>query len=324
MVVENGACKIENVDPDAPQQFHEFDGFLTGEIFGDGSGLNGRWPKLRRCGWGVAKVDRNGILQYAIYGPLPGEYDQQVLVAELWALRMTLAHGIAPITFYSDNSAVVKGIRYGKCWCLHHSRNHVELLKEVWQFIEDLGGIGTLGVTVLKVKAHATRAERAEMGEYKCAANNLLTVLRNLAPSSIAFQLGRLSITRSNLIAYKVSSVATPGSCMIHKTLSIQKLDSSKRLELTWEKLPQLELFEVCPPVFNDVVDDNIAKATALGHKVIDRGTYCFCNHCGSFVVSRWKRSMLLNPKGCDTTKVNQGSLNRLRDGGHPQTGKPI
>ena len=58
-----------------------------GRWFGDASGSWCRDPRIARVGFGLLKMDANGIVTYVLYGPVVG-MDQTTPVGELWALLL--------------------------------------------------------------------------------------------------------------------------------------------------------------------------------------------------------------------------------------------
>ena len=64
---------------------------LDVHVFGDGSGLHGRYARFRRCGWGLCSLDSNYKEIARMHGPLPTLF-QSVPAAELYIFDGVALH----------------------------------------------------------------------------------------------------------------------------------------------------------------------------------------------------------------------------------------
>ena len=128
---------------------------LTGDVFIDGSVLGGCRKGHERAGWAAVKVDGTGLVTGGIYGTCPDHFPTS-LRAELWGVLQALRHAHLPIRLFVDNAGVVNGYARGRGWCCDSSRSACDLWRLIWSKVGDLGGEG---VTILKVKGHATDAD---------------------------------------------------------------------------------------------------------------------------------------------------------------------
>eukprot|EP00972_Heterocapsa_arctica_P087454 12897507-Heterocapsa_arctica.AAC.1 len=76
-----------------------------------------------------------------MYGSLPGD-DQTVPRAELYSLRAVLPMVIPPAAMWMDHANHVNAILKGRRWCCNPLKPNVDLLKTIWDSIDDIGGIG--------------------------------------------------------------------------------------------------------------------------------------------------------------------------------------
>ena len=112
------------------------------------------WKEATRAGWGVAQITEDGHLQYACYGPLPGP-TQTVPRAELHACCMALRMSVGPLTIHTDHKPIVDGLLRAKDWATDGSRVNADLWRELWQLLEDKGGLED-DLQIKWVKAHQT------------------------------------------------------------------------------------------------------------------------------------------------------------------------
>ena len=142
---------------------------FRGYAFGDGSGVNPRSYRTRRCGWAVASEivrfhpkpamgegDSGALV--ATYGALPGAI-QEVPIAELYAFMVAMTYampdGEGCFSFYTDCLWVVNSYKNGAASCT--AANHVgaALWTKVYRLIDDRFP-NRSQVRVLKVKAHTS------------------------------------------------------------------------------------------------------------------------------------------------------------------------
>ena len=90
------------------------DAGFCGHVFLDGSGYMPTEPRLRRCGWAVVLLLRDGKwdMERVIYGPLP-EKPQTVPHSEHYALALAIDRIVGDTTIYTDCQSVVDYDRLG-------------------------------------------------------------------------------------------------------------------------------------------------------------------------------------------------------------------
>ncbi|CAK0871083.1 unnamed protein product, partial [Prorocentrum cordatum] len=149
-----------------------FDGFVTGDVYTDGSLLYGSYAALRRGGWAFVQLTPDMQLRFACYGPQPGaQWQQAIFRSELEAVRRVLEVACPPLTIWTDCQSILDGFARGPAWVERPSTMHSETWSRCWALIAENGGIGPRGIRFQKVKAHATRAQRQVMGLSQFAGN---------------------------------------------------------------------------------------------------------------------------------------------------------
>ena len=128
---------------------------FTGNVYSDGSVIGGCRRGDERRGWAAVCIDEQGKVRFGIYGTCPDHFPTS-LRAELWALLQVLRHSCPPVTIWIDNAGVVAGFGKGGQWCVAACRPAADLWALIWDKVDDLGGSG---ISVAKVKAHATEAD---------------------------------------------------------------------------------------------------------------------------------------------------------------------
>ena len=125
-----------------------------GKFYIDGSGLEPQLPELRRCGWAVVMCDDHGNLLRAVYGPLPGCW-QDVGRAELFALVMlAICVGAAMADVATDCIAVFTGWGLGPATSSQRSA-----MGTLWRRLQfELLRVDGVSLQVRKVKAHTGAA----------------------------------------------------------------------------------------------------------------------------------------------------------------------
>ena len=141
---------------------------LSGDLCGDGSGMNVTVAEFRRCGWAVCQVmhqgDGYGTVVASIHGALPG-FEQEVPRAELYGLYKALTLGLAPIHYHTDCKFVSDGFCAGPAGTTRGCHMFADLWRLVWAAVEDIGLIGADGVPQVRVswiKGHSSRKAVAE------------------------------------------------------------------------------------------------------------------------------------------------------------------
>ncbi|CAK0853963.1 unnamed protein product [Prorocentrum cordatum] len=142
-----------------------FDGLVHGGIYTDGSLLYGAYPALRRGGWAVVKLDSENTMEFALFGPLEGsQHDQSIYKSELMAVLQALRRAVPPVRVFSDCQSVIDGFARGPEWAARADTTHQEVWQECWRLVQENGGTGEQGISFCKVRAHATRAQKASIG----------------------------------------------------------------------------------------------------------------------------------------------------------------
>ena len=126
-----------------------------GTYFGDGSGgAYARYPSLRRCGVGVAKVSAAAndkiVFNFGIFLSLPGCV-QTVPRSEAYALLAVLIHVTngATVEFITDSDLLRKGFAAGSANA--HLHKNSDIYHDIYQCIEEK----SLSVTVLWMPSHS-------------------------------------------------------------------------------------------------------------------------------------------------------------------------
>ena len=130
---------------------------FTGNVFSDGSLRGGCRRGDERGEWAAVCVTDQGDVIFGAYGTCPDHFLSS-LRAELWALLQVLRHARPPVTAWVDNAGVVDGFGKGRVWCVAACRPAADLWRLVWDKADDLGNEG---ISVVKVKGHATDADVA-------------------------------------------------------------------------------------------------------------------------------------------------------------------
>ena len=132
----------------------------TAHVFVDGSGgPNSSFPKLRRCGWGVAQCEKQHldgafVPVEAMYGPLPGEA-QTVPRAEVLAAAVAIEFWQrSHITVYSDHKPLLDIVhnRPVEKWSFGEN-------SDLWTRLQQAYIAHPHGVSFRKVKSHCTNTD---------------------------------------------------------------------------------------------------------------------------------------------------------------------
>jgi hypothetical protein len=134
--------------------------WASGTYYGDASGgEHTEYPKLRRVGVGLAKIDQHGKLLFGIKSNVPGTV-QTVSRGELYALALLVDHAIPGATydFVTDNDGVFKVFNKGPLNC--QSSSNVDLFKKIFKIISDKG----LVVSVRWMPSHTDSVSQLPAG----------------------------------------------------------------------------------------------------------------------------------------------------------------
>ncbi|CAK0905615.1 unnamed protein product [Prorocentrum cordatum] len=118
----------------------ECDGPVTGDVYADGSLLNGAHAALRRGGWCFAQLTEKNELKHAVYGPRPGGHE---LVSVLRIFQVAFP----PIHAWPDCRAILGGFARGPAWAVHPATLRSDLRRERWERIAEHGGVGPRGIS---------------------------------------------------------------------------------------------------------------------------------------------------------------------------------
>ena len=73
--------------------------------------------------------------------------------SELAALLHALRYSLPPLVAVTDSSFVVKGLsEHGRERTTHHGYAWADLWKQAWRLLDDFGGLGPGGLTIVKVR----------------------------------------------------------------------------------------------------------------------------------------------------------------------------
>ena len=143
-------------------------GGLTGDLCGDGSGLNVQVAKFRRCGWAVCQVahvgDGPGTVTACVFGALPGTI-QEVPKAELYAFYKALQIAIPPIHYHTDCKFVSDGFAGGPAATTMGHHEFADLWRLVWAKVADIGLKDAEGCPLIRVswiKGHTSEKAVAQ------------------------------------------------------------------------------------------------------------------------------------------------------------------
>ena len=143
------------------------DSCFGGKLFVDGSLLSKHGAQGGQAGWAVVQVDEaTHQLVCAAHGAMPVSLPVQrrIMRAELWALLQALSLSEPGASFISDCAAVLRGIERGEKWCTAGRRPHADVWREIWRLFRGSGQEAQVD-SVLKCKAHLTKAERAKLND---------------------------------------------------------------------------------------------------------------------------------------------------------------
>ena len=139
------------------------DPFINTELFADGCCYEAG-TSLAMAGSGVIELPPGpegadpgkGSCVKALGAPVPGPI-QSIDGAELLSLYAILRHSLPPITAHFDADYVVKGLlERGRAETTSYKSAWGEVWRRIWHALDDFGDLSSEGLTVLKVKGHAT------------------------------------------------------------------------------------------------------------------------------------------------------------------------
>ena len=88
----------------------DYDGFVTGDAFTDGSLLYGAYAALRRGGWSLVQLTADMELRCACYGHLPrAQWEQTIFKSELMAVLRVQEVACPPAVICTDCQSVIDG-----------------------------------------------------------------------------------------------------------------------------------------------------------------------------------------------------------------------
>ena len=143
------------------------DSCFGGKLFVDGSLLSKHGAQGGQAGWAVVQVDEaSHELVCTAHGAMPVTLPVQrrIMRAELWALLQALSLSEPGASFISDCATVLRGIERGEKWCTAGRRPHADVWREIWRLFRGVGKEAQVD-SVVKCKAHLTKAERAKLND---------------------------------------------------------------------------------------------------------------------------------------------------------------
>ena len=332
------------------------------EAFGDGSGINIKHYRTRRCGFAVVGVDRHRASRFlgvTACGALPGPL-QEVPVAELMALMFFLRHSLpnseGALWFYTDCEWVVATFARGEAYATHPMRRFAGVWKALFKILDDVLP-DRLCLNIVKVKAHASVIScdgdeellflkrgndeadaKAKEGAARHPSNeaDLIRLKRcNLVQPVVAKYVARLGVWRRNRYGRDVVP-ARPPSCRVrHK--------SSLAVELCIPSDPSTSTpqgHRICSDPFSlrlrcvrcmasaenalTLAKQQCIPQSLLGnHKIWRIDGIIFCRDCGAYSE---RRTLKLGGRCLGFPSSTSAEQRRLRmlNGVHPTNKLPI
>ena len=250
--------------------------------FTDGSGGDkGSDPRLRRCGWGVVRLDLddpgNPKIACGAYGPLHGPR-QTVPRSELYAAIqvLTLVQS-GDVVIFSDCSYFVDhagSMEKRECLCL--GRNG-----DLWTMWWDLRDKRDGRTIVKKVKAHSV---------YSDLCSGAIT-LENFRGNALADYLAGKGAELGRVDSNKILSIEfTDGQAwkIQNRLLAI--------LKSIYASSPEAEPKRVLPPVLQPapILAPPLVRLAALGHKLVRTGDRWRCSECVQCCHNSWLKTWCL------------------------------
>ncbi len=133
------------------------DRHFSGTVYTDGSAYNPQCVDVRRAGWSIVQVDRNGMLLKAVFGHVPAcmSTDQTVAAGELYALRRAVELSVGDLAVKTDYQGIIDGLQAGEAATTSAKRPNAASWRAFWRTVEGSPP------QVYKVKAHRSRDEAA-------------------------------------------------------------------------------------------------------------------------------------------------------------------
>ena len=297
-------------------------GLLEGHIFLDGSRLHGEDVLLARAGWGVAMVRVVDQVEARAWGPYPGLI-QCIDAAEVYAGMMALRLGVPPLNLYSDSAFFVKGWEKGRLWCEAPGRSHADVWRQFWQVAYDFG---IQGITVHKVKAHATQ-KMVDDGEVdavdRWGNNQADDAAKKGAALHPSTDKAAKDLRTSRLVATACAQWlgvglecaqrvgALPAELTAAQKASRPRLCAGRRVEVVPDEVWREERRH-----------DHLSLDAHQSHSLHKVGPYFFCTACGCYGAERLVA--LAAPCQRETTASRRYLLKRLIAGCHPRTGQHL
>ena len=100
-------------------------------------------------------------LRKAVISPMQCELPVQKRVkrSEMAAYLYLLRHAFPPIMFVTDHKPIVMRMEAGRKWCTSGKRAHADLWRQIWHYVDELGGYRPGVVQAMHVKAHRSMAQ---------------------------------------------------------------------------------------------------------------------------------------------------------------------
>ncbi|CAK0875271.1 unnamed protein product [Prorocentrum cordatum] len=118
----------------------------------------------------VVKIDGERMMDFESFGTLEGsQHDQTIYKSEL----ATVLQAVPPVQVYSDRQTAIDGVARGPERAARADTTHKEVGQECRLLVQENGGTGEQGISLCRVRAHATRAQRAMIGPQQLIGNTI-------------------------------------------------------------------------------------------------------------------------------------------------------
>ena len=318
--------------------------------YGDGSGIHGRDPVRRRCGWSVIStlVDWPNISPKALaYGNLPAPL-QEVPASELLAFCFYLQHALpdeSGAMYVTDCAWVVETWGKGEYAATHSGAVHADIWRKTFLAAKNLG---IENVRVRKVKAHRALGSAASRDDaHDILANKLAdeaakkgASLHPTAPqvdeqirctedlvTEVAQYIGRAALWRQQVYGALPRNEASTGG---FEPLARAPVDRVAKHVLVNEEGGFRCTRCVSAARSRAALERHpcLQEPLQRQHSLLRSGPYIFCGDCGSYTSTAVSKSKVYNlhrsclGKPLDDTSARR--RDRLLQGKCPFTGKSL
>lgn len=236
---------------------------------------------------------------------------------------------VPPIRIHTDCTNIIKVAGHGKEWCVRPECKLADLWQRFWHLVEELGGLCDEGVSLIKVKAHATKAERQAMGPRMFAGNRFADSFAKRGAATVQHPswqrqayIQKYHLVRDILECHARLGVLTHDIQDTKKTEYID-LEVPGGLEAVPESEPEVELAPCPQPQVQEGREHLIQLARGKGHHLVIRDSCVFCRRCCRHAQRRWQGLTTSLCKPADP-RTSSGRLRYLWDRKNPKTGQPF